>query len=403
MSDQAAEMSETEKEESQQDRDEDPSPTQAESDGQDNDQRKSEDADSRPRRTGSGILTVLALIVAFGALGFAAWVWLQFDTDREDDRIEDVQAALSTERERAGQIEDSLDSLRASMDEIDQALRDQDRRLDDLGGALESMGDSMGDEVSRVEQRLEEVEDEVLEQVHQLWQREETQREVDRELDRHLAMIETAALLRLGQERAELAQDFAGARSAYRRAAAVLAGADDPRLSQVRRLVVAELDALEGVEAPDWIEAQARLERLARQVAEWPLERPAPGVEVSEEETEVPEQGWTDSMRSALRELVRVRPRDETPITQEQLDTIRESLRLRLTAAELALARRDLSELDRHLNLVADTLDSHFDQQASAVQEAMQVIEQLRELEPASAPSGLGEALARLREDMEST
>ena len=384
---------------SEQDTQDESSSAQPESAGQDNDLQSSEAADSAPRRTGGGVLSGLTLIVALGALGLAAWVWLQLDAGSEDDRIDEVQAALSGERERTGQIEETLQSLTSSVDELNQAIRDRDEQMGELEGAL----DSVGNEVSRVEQRVDEVESEILDQVHQLWQREDTQREVDRELDRYLAMIETAALLRLGQERAELAHDFSGARSAYRRAAAVLASADDPRLSQVRRLLAAELDALEAVQTPDWLEAQARLERLGRQVGEWPLARHETGLDQAADEVDPAESGWAATMRSALGELVRVRPRDEAPISPEQLEMIRENLRLRLAAAELALGRRDLTELDHHLRRAAETLNSHFDNEASVIQDALEVIDRLRGLEPATAPSSLGEALARLRENMESS
>ncbi len=383
---------------SEQDTQDESSSAPVESGGQDNDQQKSQAADSAPRRARGGMLSGLTLIVALGALGLAAWVWLQLDAASEEDRIDEVRAAVTEERNRAEQIEATLQSLTGSVDELNQAVRDQGEQMGELEGALASVGD----EVSRIEQRVDEVESEILDQVHQLWQREDTQREVDRELDRHLAMIETAALLRLGQERAELAQDFSGARSAYRRAAAVLARADDPRLSQVRRLLAAELDALEAVQAPDWLEAQARLERLGRQVGEWPLARHEIGLDQAPDEIDPADSGWAATMRSALGELVRVRPRDETPISPEQLEMIRENLRLRLAAAELALGRRDLTELDHHLRRAVETLNSHFDTDESVIQDALEIIDGLRGLEPATAPSSLGEALARLRENMES-
>jgi uroporphyrin-III C-methyltransferase len=374
-------------------------PDEPEAHGNEQQESPAREVDRRQNGRGRGVLAGLALLLALGALVVAVWVWLQLDAIPDDDAVDELHKALTDDRERVRQLEETLQSLQDGVGELNETVSDQGRRLGDLTDTLATTGDGLG----RVERRVEEVEDEVLGQIHQLWQREDTQREVDRELDRHLAMIETAALLRLGQERAELAQDFPGARSAYRRAASVLARADDPRLSQVRRLLAAELDALEAVDVPDWLEAQARLERLARQVEHWPLDRQDSGIDETAGEGESQDTGWAATMRSALRDLVRVRPRDETPISQEQLEMIRESLRLRLAAAELALGRRDLTELDHHLRRVSETLNAHFDTDDSAIRDALEVIERLRGLEPATAPTGLGEALARLREGMEST
>lgn len=372
---------------------------QQETDRQDTDRQENNRQPSN-QHVGGGKATVvasLALIIALGAAVLAVWMWLQTDDRSVDAQVAQLQSDLIEEQNRIGLVDAALDSLQDRLADLSEAFAGQDERLQ----SLESEVGEAGSQVARTDQRMEEVEQELLEQIHQLWQRDDRQREVDRELDRHLLLIEVAALLRLGQARAELVGDFPGARSAYRRGAALLAQADDPRLGQVRRLLAAELDALEGLAVPDWLAAQARLERLARQVGQWPLAQPGIDADTDSVSEDPQETGWMDNMRSALGQLVRVRPRDETPVSQEQLEVIREALRLRFAAAELALGRRDLTELDHHLRLVSETLNSHFDHGDQAVRAALSVIEEMRALESVTPPAELGGALVALREHME--
>lgn len=375
------------------------SPDQVASERQQTDQPEArhQPPGQRPGGRITGIVAGLALVVGLSALALAAWSWRQTQARPDDQPMAQLQSDLADEQRRIDQLDTVLESVQDQYADLSEALTRRDEQLQSLTSEVAEAGD----QVARVDQRLDELEQELLEQIHQLRQRDDSQREVDRELNRHLLLIEVAALLRMGQARAELAGDFSGARTAYRHSARLLAQADDPRLGQVRRLLVAELDTLEALEEPDWLAAQARLERLARQVGQWPLDGRGPDIDSDPGSEDPQEAGWMDNMRSALGQLVQVRPRDETPISQEQLELIREALRLRLAAAELALGRRDLAELDHHLRQVTQALNNHFDPDDQAVEAALGVVEELRALEPAMAPSGLGAALAGLREHLE--
>jgi uroporphyrin-III C-methyltransferase len=206
-------------------------------------------------------------------------------------------------------------------------------------------------------------------------------------------------MLRSGQERAELAGDYSAARVAFRRAYRLLRESDDPRASRARGLVAQELEALEAMSEPDWTSMTARIDRLVAGIDEWPA------VAVTDvaaaEAAEVDETaGWWARMGSTLAGLVRVQPRDAMPVTAEDLDLVREQVRLRLTAVELAIARRDLEESSRQLRRTAELIERWFDTDHSVVARSLDVLGELAATEPAKLPD-LGGSLAEIQRLLE--
>lgn len=359
------------------------------------------DAEEKPRSSSRPWLAGLALLVAIAALGLSLMHWQQAADTAVPDEI--GAAELAATGERIDEMEGRLGELETRFDGLAGNVDDRDAELEGLEQALASVTSN----VDSIQADMARLEDELGDRIQSLTEREGEQRQSDRELENQLLMLEAASLLRLGQERAELAADWPAARQAYRRASSLLQEADDPRLSAVRRTVTRELDELENIETPDWLRIQVRIERLSGQAHRWPRPPMAGQSTASvsaddeaEDDAEA-EAGWGDSLKSIFGQLVRVRPRASVALSDEELDLMRRQVGLRLTAAELAAARRDGEELSHHLRSAGNMLTSHFDPTDASVAEALQELEALAEFSPSAAPAGLGRALAELREHMD--
>lgn len=372
----------------------------------DADRSTSDTAENKPResqppppRQGRLGLIVVALI-ALAALALAVYPWI----DQTDEREALDFASPSSVEAVSGRLEAGLSDLSDRLERLEQALEAASGERESLAGRLDqaaSSRDELSEQLQRQARDLETLESEVNAQLQELWQQEGQQREVDRELERRLRLLEAASLLRFGQERAELAGDWPAARSAYERAERLVRAVDDPRLGQVRRLLAAEMDSLEAAREPDWERWQVRLNRIAESTPDWPL-RARADADQSLPESDQENGGWLGDMRSALGRLFTVSRRDELALPEEVLDSLREQLRLRLVAAELALVRRNLLELGHQLGAALDLVERWFDTEDVDVREASEHLGELKSLEGARAPDGLGEALRALQTHLDS-
>ncbi len=346
------------------------------------------------------LLALIALLLSLVALAASAWLW--YDLADPDPELDPVLAELEQQGERTITLAQRIEALAGQVatagQQADRALERQETLENQLQETRQLISQA-GDEVGGLASRQRELAEELRGQMQELWQREGRERQIDRELELRLLLLEAASLLRIGQERAELTDDLVGARTAYRRAATLVQQADDPRLGNVRRHIARELDALETAVAPDWLRAQVQLERLAETVEHWPMANP--GNTEAEPDQPAEATGWMGSMRNALGQLVRVRPRDEVELSDEQINAAREQMRMRLTAAELAIARRDTLELDHHLRAAMRDLQDWFDGSAPEIQSARALMEQLTGLETATLPVEFGQALTALKAHLE--
>lgn len=349
------------------------------------------------------VLAVLALLVALSAAGFSAVSWLVPEEAADDDSGQRLEADLRGQGQRLEQLAGEIGAATERLSRLESDQADLDERLEGLREPLGQARDRAANalqEASRNGEDLVNLAEELQAQMQQLWQREGAQREVDHELERRLLLMEGASLLAFGQARAELGNDFEAARMAYRHARSLVQRADDPRLGQVRRLLAQELDALESVRSPDWLEFQGRIQRQARRVAEWPLidQETAPTTSAA---SDADSGGWLASTRDALGGLVRVSPREGLELNDRQVETLREMARLRWLAAELAIGRRDTAELDHHLRGLERLIDDWFRPDAPELEAARRLIEELGQVEAAPIPEALGQALAALRQQLD--
>ncbi|MEE4329397.1 MAG: uroporphyrinogen-III C-methyltransferase, partial [Wenzhouxiangella sp.] len=308
------------------------------------------------------------------------------------------------------------DEVRAQGERVDRIAESLDAATDRLEGIASDQADltarinSLADSIERASQQDAEMRqglsdlsnalDQLQARVQALRQGEGEQKEIDREVERRLLLMEAASLLSYGKARVTVGGDVEGAREAYRQADGLVRSAEDPSLSQVRRLLAEELDALENLEVPDWLSLQGRLERQGARVDEWPIVSTGP-VETPTDAQAEPD-GWIEATRDALGGLVRVSPRAGAELSEHQVQTLREMARLRWLAAELAIARRDSAELDHHLRSLDRLLSQWFDPEADSVQAAARLIDDLQAIEVSPIPANLGQALSALQQALDS-
>ncbi|MGY6553201.1 MAG: uroporphyrinogen-III C-methyltransferase [Wenzhouxiangella sp.] len=364
-----------------------------------------------PAQRGPGSLVIFALLIALAALGLSGW--LAFETV---NRADDERGALAGTSELAA-LETRLDALATQLAADSERQRSLGERQVETAARLDALRERLDSGLAAAERQAVALSERDAERLAVLdramddlagrlqlavddWaERGDLEREVERDVARQLGMLEAAALLSLGQHRAELMGDLTGARAAYRRAAAQLASIDDARLDRTRQALARELEALEAARPADLNAALARLERLASDSRAWPSqlgrdvqplesERSAPGAE---------DTPWRERVADAARGLVRVQARDELGRTTEQFESARELMQLRLVAAQLALVRRDADGLRLQLWAAEALIDDWFDAGSPEVQRARQALAALAETETAPAIPEIGEALNLLQ------
>lgn len=359
----------------------------------------------RTRRSGS-----LALVLSLLALALAGWLFYERISTLEEASVE-IPAAHELAAVEA-RLDELAGQLAAERDERQQLLAvragladDLDRLSGQLGGQISALERESEQLRSDLERRSTQWSEDVEGLARQLgeaidaWSdRGDQEQQAERDLQRQIAMLEAAAMLRIGQARAELAGDLSGAKLAYRRADEHLRRVDDVRLDRIRRALAVELEALESVRSPDLGQSLARLDRLARESRRWPTALAgAPGVTEPEREDEDPPADWRERLSGAARGLVRVQARDDLGRTQEQFEAARELVQLRLVAAQLALARRDVDGLDLQLAAAIELLDEWFDPTSEAVRQARGDLNELVELRLEQDVPELGAALNGLQ------
>ncbi|QOC23653.1 uroporphyrinogen-III C-methyltransferase [Wenzhouxiangella sp. AB-CW3] len=353
-------------------------------------------ADQRQTAGSGRWLAVVALLVALAASAGVGWlIWQQtLETEPEEEQPTAASVeALEAVAEQAQTLSERVDQLAEQQAGFEDDLSDLDGARGDLRQSLREQADDF----ERLSEQFGSLESELSDAIRRLDEAAGDRREVDREMARRLHLMEAAAMLRTGQQRLELAEDFAAARNAFRRAYRLLRSLDDPRINRARGEVARELEALEAVEEPDWMALHAKVDRLQAMAAEWPA-RPGqelPGAQEDDARGEEAELGFWSRFGSTLTGLVRVQPRDAVPMTEEVLDAIRGQVQIRLAAADLALAQRDLEGLGRQLDHVIDLMEQGFDPRDSGVERGRSLIDELRSAEAAEVPA-LGSALTEI-------
>lgn len=321
---------------------------------------------------------ILVLLLGLGVALFAWNVWERLGTQQQRLAELETQAATATE-EVAG--------LQAQLVESEQS------RDAELSAGLESMQS----EFSRYRSEVDEALDQVLAELSR-------EQETD---PREWLHAEAAYLLRLANQRLQLERDVEGAAALLRTADARLNEADNPALLSIRRAIASELAILDGVPQVDRTGLYLALDAQQQRIAQLPLSRELEEIPARSGIEEAPTGRWQEQLSrfgQELKDLVVIRHHDEALeglIAPEQESYLRQSARLLLEQAQLALLKEEQGLYEASLDKTLVLIDSYYDTESSEVQA---VVERLQELKGANIQpelpdiSGSQQALAEFIE-----
>ena len=304
-----------------------------------------------------GIAIVLVLLLAI-AVGVVAWQgWQRLEAQQQ-------QLADLSDRAESSASQQSVDDLAAQLESNEAARQDQ----------LDSTASELRDEFADYRSDVDETLDNVLDQLSQ-------EQETD---ERDWLHAETAYLLRVANQRLQLEGDVEGAAALLRTADQRLADADNPALTSVRREIANELAALDSVPRLDrtgvYLTLNAQQERVAGLRLAQDVEERAVTSSIEQPPTGT-FQRQLARFGEELKDLVMIRHHDEALealVTPEQESYLRQSLRLVIEQAQLALLKEEQGLYEASIDKALELLDSYYD---TSREEAQRVVERLEELQ----------------------
>ncbi|MFU8820072.1 MAG: uroporphyrinogen-III C-methyltransferase [Gammaproteobacteria bacterium] len=328
-------------------------------------------------RSISIVLGFLALLIAFAAVGGAAFTWWKLSQQREavtgqqaeaSETLAEIRALVATTQDRLALQEERLIELnreaaerRSRLDALDAELRQARTRLEAL--AAEDAGPERSPSIAEIE-----------------------------------------FLLLLAGRELELAGNPRVALAALREADQRVARLDDPGLARVRAAINDEIAAVEAVADVDREGIAMRLSSLARRVEGLPLRaslapEPLAGPAAGENDAS----GW-DRLLSRLRAvgsgLFRIR-RTDTPATPllapDESFFLYRNIELDLKSARLAALGRDPRNYLDSLQAARRALNEYFETSDDAVRSLLSAIEALEREQVAPAWPNISRSLALLR------
>lgn len=325
---------------------------------------------------------VLALIlVLFLGIGAGLFAWNAWE------RLDSQQQRLAELEERAVTSSDELASLR---EQLDSGEQERDAALSE---ALESMRSQFASYRSEVDEAL----DQVL---------EELSREQDTD-EREWLHAEAAYLLRLANQRLQLERDVEGAKALLRTADERLSEADNPALLSVRRAIASELAILDGVPEVDRTGIYLALNAQQERLAQLPLSRELEEIPARSGIEEAPSGDWQAQLSrfgQELKDLIVIRHHDqalEGLVAPEQESYLRQSARLVIEQAQLALLEQEQELYEASIDEALELVRGYYDTENGEVQAVIERLQELksRNIQPELPDiSGSHEALAEFIE-----
>ncbi|GEK73699.1 MULTISPECIES: uroporphyrinogen-III C-methyltransferase [Halomonas] len=318
------------------------------------DKASSQQASAKPDASGGSKAgaVALGLVILLGAGGaYFGWqVWQRLDAQRQD------LAALPEQPATQGALDDLASRLENGQSERDAAISDLRSEFSDYRGSVDDALDRVLEELASEQQTDE----------------------------RDWLHAEAAYLLRLANQRLQLERDVEGAMALLRTADARLREADNPALLPVRREIASELAALEAVPRVDRTGLYLALNAQQERIAGLPLAQDIEEIAANSTIEEAPSGGWQQQLSrfgEELKDLVTVRQHGEAMealITPEQESYLRQSVRLILEQAQLALLKEEQELYDASLDKALTLIDGYYDTDDEGVQAVLNQLEALQ-------------------------
>lgn len=314
------------------------------------------------KRSGVGAVALLALLLALAAAGFSAWQWWQARaTDSAEveiraqlenvlRRLDDIDGAQGRFAQRLAGSEQSGEALAALQLDIARLQSQADTALRGGDDARERL-EALEKELLSANERLAGVEAGIA----ALAVRGESPT-----VTMELAHVEF--LLSSANERLQLFGDVQSADQALQLADAQLGALGDPLYLPVRRSIAEARLKLEAVPELDLVGITARLAQMQAGLSSLPLAGEDMPTGDAGDEAPAEESSIWERFKATMAGLVTVRRRvaDETIISLDDTDTIRQGLWLQLESARLALMRTDTRAWANALGRAEATLDQYF-------------------------------------------
>lgn len=325
--------------------------------------------EKRPASSGTAI-AIFALLVAIAAVVASGWQWWQTRlTDPNDvSQQETITRVQETQQQLARSVASFENRLGEATSSIDaNELTRQDERLSMIEGQVMGMQDQAGTDqasvsamqgsVRSLEQRLSATESGLV-----------SVAAASQNSSEALDIAEIDFLLRTANERLQLFTDPVAADLALQAADVQIEALNDPMYLSVRQRIATARQALARVPTIDRVNLTAQITDLQSKISSLPFR----GEATVQPETVVPEDtGWWQSFKNTLSSLVTVRrrvPEDQSLLSLEDKDYLRQGLWLQFESARLALMRNDSSVYAGSLDRVSTTVDQFFKSGSSDVQ-----------------------------------
>ena len=268
-------------------------------------------------------------------------------------------------------------------------VQSRSRTIDDLRSQMQSMDDRLGELVSRrqaLTERLEGLREEqraLADSVDTLYRRQK-QDNID------WAVAEIEHLMVIAVHSLTLQRDLDTALAALQAADDRLRDLGEPGLTDVRRRLTADINALKAVDDVDIGGLSLYLADVAGRVEELPVqERSAPQPAGNAAATTAPDESkpaWKRLLAGVWREiksLVVITRSDDAGralLMPEERYFLYQNLRLQLESARMAVFRRDTQNFRSSLDLVINWLEEYFRTDSNAVGNVVQSLEEMRKL-----------------------
>jgi uroporphyrin-3 C-methyltransferase len=335
----------------------------------------------KPASSGTAI-AVLALLVALAAVSASGWQWWQtrlVDPDKATQR--DAITRLQNEQQQLSRSFESLKSqvgsAQSAVDEDElsrrnERLKNVETRLAGLQGQMsedQSSISAMQGSVRSLEQRLSATESGLV-----------SVAAASQNSSATLDIAEIDFLLRAASERLQLFADPVSADLALQAADVQIEALNDPMYLSVRQRIAAARQALALVPVIDRVQLTARITELQSKASSLPFRgetRAKPEPELTEDA------GWWQSFKNTLSSLVTVKrrvPEDQSLLSLDDKDYLRQGLWLQFESARLALMRNDSGVYIGSLDRVNATVEQFFESGSSEVEALLLGVASLKEV-----------------------
>lgn len=309
------------------------------------------------------IIAVLALVLVAGTLVAA----FQYTKQTTQD-LAAINNSLSSSLAAQQALEEQLAAANAAVREQAELLAQQQAQFDQQQKSLDEARE-------RFDQQEQLLDSERLKMQQREAELKATVADVQKRVGSsgtQWLVAEAEYLMRVANERLNLARDTGTAREALLLADQRLRDTRDPGWNPVRTQLARDIAALDAAALPDIAGIAARLEALAEQVPQLQLSNATLGgtdrtPRGDTEATPREQRNWDtllDDLWAGFKDTVRIRRRDKpvaAMLAPEQQFFLYENLRLYLESARLAVARADRELYRDSLNTVGSWLSTHFD------------------------------------------